>query len=295
MKVMEQVTYIFFKIFKFIINLIPERINYYLAHGLGSLLYYVVKERRELAVKNIKSSLNVSDSRAQELAKEVFQDLALKFVEILQLEQKSLTELKENVTVEGEEYLKEIYQSEKGAVLFTGHFGNWELLGVYLSAVGYPITAIARDYKNDYIYEEVMKIRQSKGAEVFNRSEIKKALKALLRQKFLLILGDQDAHQDGEFMQFFDRPASTPLGPVKLAQRSNSYIVPIYLVREGFNDYRLIVKEPLEIAKDAPLEEQRDVLQQLTTSLEAVIRDYPSQWLWVHRRWKTKIEGGRND
>ncbi|MBM7556967.1 lysophospholipid acyltransferase family protein [Halanaerobacter jeridensis] len=292
---MEQVTYIFFKIFKFIINLIPERINYYLAHGLGSLLYYVVKERRELAVKNIKSSLNVSDSRAQELAKEVFQDLALKFVEILQLEQKSLTELKENVTVEGEEYLKEIYQSEKGAVLFTGHFGNWELLGVYLSAVGYPITAIARDYKNDYIYEEVMKIRQSKGAEVFNRSEIKKALKALLRQKFLLILGDQDAHQDGEFMQFFDRPASTPLGPVKLAQRSNSYIVPIYLVREGFNDYRLIVKEPLEIAKDAPLEEQRDVLQQLTTSLEAVIRDYPSQWLWVHRRWKTKIEGGRND
>ena len=292
---MERVTYVIFKFFKFIINLLPDKLSYYLAQALGSLLYYIIKDRRELAVQNIKTSLNVSKSKAQQLIKEVFQDLALKFVEILQLEKRSLTELKENVTVEGEEYLKEIYQSDKGAVLFTGHFGNWELLGVYLSAVGYPITAIARDYKNDYIYQEIMKIRQSKGAEVFNRSQLKKSIKALMKQKFLLIAGDQDAHQDGEFMKFFDRPASTPLGPVKLAQRSNSYIVPTYLVREGLNNYRLIVKEPLEIDKDASLEEQREVLQHLTTSLENAIRDYPSQWLWVHRRWKTKIEDGKDD
>ena len=292
---MERVTYVIFKFFKFIINLLPDKLSYYLAQALGSLLYYIIKDRRELAVQNIKTSLNVSKSKAQQLTKEVFQDLALKFVEILQLEKRSLTELKENVTVEGEEYLKEIYQSDKGAVLFTGHFGNWELLGVYLSAVGYPLTAIARDYKNDYIYQEIMKIRQSKGAEVFNRSQLKKSIKALMKQKFLLIAGDQDAHQDGEFMKFFDRPASTPLGPVKLAQRSNSYIVPTYLVREGLNNYRLIVKEPLEIDKDASLEEQREVLQHLTTSLENAIRDYPSQWLWVHRRWKTKIEDGKDD
>ena len=292
---MERVTYVIFKFFKFIINLLPDKLSYYLAQALGSLLYYIIKDRRELAVQNIKTSLNVSKSKAQQLIKEVFQDLALKFVEILQLEKRSLTELKENVTVEGEEYLKEIYQSDKGAVLFTGHFGNWELLGVYLSAVGYPLTAIARDYKNDYIYQEIMKIRQSKGAEVFNRSQLKKSIKALMKQKFLLIAGDQDAHQDGEFMKFFDRPASTPLGPVKLAQRSNSYIVPTYLVREGLNNYRLIVKEPLEIDKDASLEEQREVLQHLTTSLENAIRDYPSQWLWVHRRWKTKIEDGKDD
>ena len=292
---MERLNYIIFKVFKSIINIMPERLSYYFAQGLGNLLYYLIKDRRKLAVKNIKASLDLNESEAQELAQEVFQDLALKFVEILRLEGQSLTDLEENVRVEGAEYLKEIAESDKGAVLFTGHFGNWELLGVYLSAQGYPITAIARDYKNDYIYQEVMNIRQSKGAEVFNRGEIKKALKSLLAEKFLLILGDQDAHQDGEFVDFFDRPASTPLGPVKLAQRSNSYLVPIYLVREGFKQYRLIIKEPVEIAKDASYEEQYETLQHLTTSLENVIRDYPSQWLWVHRRWKTKLEESSDD
>ena len=292
---MERVTYVIFKVFKFIINLMPDKLNYYLAQGLGSILYYLIKERRELAINNIKKALAVNESKAQELTKAVFQDVAIKFVNTLKLEQKSLTELEEKITVEGKEYLEEIYQSDKGAVLFTGHFGNWELLGVYLSALGYPLTAIARDYKNDYIYQEVMKIRQSKGAEVYNRSEIKKSLQALLEQKLLLILGDQDAHQEGEFMQFFGRPASTPLGPVKLAQLSNSYLVPIYLVREGIDDYRLLVKEPLAIEKDAEIEKQREVLQYLTTSLENVIRDYPSQWLWLHRRWKTKLEEASDD
>ena len=292
---MERVTYLLFKTFKFIINLIPDKLSYYLAQGLGSFLYYVIKDRRELASNNIQRSLRVSESRARELTKEVFQDLAVKFVEILKVEQRDLTELQENVTVEGEEYLKEVQASDKGAVLFTGHFGNWELLGIYLAAVGYPLTAIARDFKNEYIYQEIMEIRQSTGAEVFNRSQIKKSIKALLKQKFLLIAGDQDAHEGGEFMQFFDRPASTPIGPVRLAQRSNSYLVPVYLAREGFNNYRLIVKKPLEIAKDADIEKQREVLQKLTTSLEDVIRDYPSQWLWVHRRWKTKLEDGSDD
>ncbi|MGM0370472.1 MAG: lysophospholipid acyltransferase family protein [Bacillota bacterium] len=291
----EFLTYLLFKVLKFIVNLVPDKISYYLAQGLGSLLYHLVSERRELAVRNIKQALQFSEQQAQQLTKEVFQDVAIKFVKILKLEGCSLTELDDCIKVEGEEYLEQIKESDRGTVLFTGHFGNWELLGIYLSALGYPLTAIARDHKNDYIYQEIMKIRESQGAEIFNLGEIKKSLKALLNNKSLLILGDQDAHAAGEFVEFFDRPASTPIGPVKLAQRSNSYLVPVYLVREGFNSYRLIVNEPRTIAKDAPLEEQRRVLQELTTSLEDVIRDYPSQWLWLHRRWKTKLEECSDD
>lgn len=292
---MERFSYILFRIFKFIINLLPQGLNSYLAQGLGWLLYHLVKERRELATKNIKRSLNLSRLEAEKLTQEVFQDLALKFIETLQVEQMTAAQLEDIVEVEGAEYLTEIAESDKGAVLFSGHFGNWELLGIYLSALGYPLTAIARDYKNEYIYQEVMKIRQSQGAEVFNRGEIKQALTALLEEKFLLILGDQDAHDEGEFVDFFGRKASTPLGPVKLAQRSDSYLVPVYLAREGMNDYRLIVKEPLEIGADASVERQREVLQKLTKSLEDVIYEYPRQWLWVHKRWKTKYAGAKND
>ena len=291
----ERLVYLFFKLFKFIINLLPDKLSYHLVNVLGAVAYYLVKDRRELAIKNIKRSLNVTDNQAKQLAKGVFQDIAIKFVEILKLETKDISELEDNIKIDGKEHLEKLVNSDRGAVLFTGHFGNWELLGIYLAVLGYPLTAIARDFKNEYIYQEIMKIRESTGAEIFNRSQIKKTIKSLLRQKFLLIAGDQDAHQDGEFMQFFDRPASTPLGPVKLAQRTNSLIAPIYLAREGFNNYRIIVKEPLEIAEDATLEEQRKILQKLTTSLEDVIREYPEQWLWVHRRWKTKVEECSND
>ncbi|MCK8816346.1 lysophospholipid acyltransferase family protein [Natroniella sulfidigena] len=284
--------YLSFKIFKAVVKFLPKRVSCWLAKLLGSLAFYLAKRRRELAVKNIKLAFDCSTEEANELTKGVFQDLTVKFVEILGLEKWSEADFEGKIEVEGMEHLEEAYQQEQGVILFTGHFGNWELLGIYLTALGYPMNAIARMYQNPKINKEILQIREERGANVYDKKGrgVKKAFRSLLKKECLLILGDQDAHSKGEFVDFFGRLASTPKGPVVLAQKTGALILPVYLVREELDQYRLLIEPPLKIAKDATAQEQQNKLQQLTSSLEEKIREYPKQWLWLHRRWKTRPE-----
>ncbi|MCK8827319.1 lysophospholipid acyltransferase family protein [Natroniella acetigena] len=284
--------YLAFKSFKRVVNFLPKQISCWVAKLLGSLAFHLAKRRRELAVKNIKLAFDCSTEEARELTKEVFQDLTVKFVEILGLEKWTEIDFEQKIEVEGMEYLKEAYQQKQGVILFTGHFGNWELLGNYLTVLGYPMNAIARMYQNSKINQEILQIREERGANVYDKKGrgVKKAFRSLLKKECLLILGDQDAHSKGEFVDFFGRLASTPKGPVVLAQKTGSLILPVYLVREDLNQYRLMIEPPLQVAKDATAKEQQDKLQQLTSSLEEKVREYPKQWLWLHRRWKTRPE-----
>ncbi|OCL25604.1 lauroyl acyltransferase [Orenia metallireducens] len=284
--------YWLFKSFKSLINLIPRKVNHLFAKLLGSLLYYIVKDRRKLAVKNIKLSLGYSREEAERLVKLVFQDIAIKFVETITLENWTDTDFNNKIKVNGLEYLEKAYSKNKGVIVFTGHIGNWDLLGLYLSWLGYPINGIARMFKNPFINKEILKIRKSKGGKVFDKKGkgVRGAFKSLIKKELLLILGDQDAHSKGTFIDFLNRPASTPTGPVVFAQKTGAVILPAYMVREGEN-YRLIIEEGIEVAKDANEDEIKAKLQELAYSLGNQVRDYPDQWLWLHRRWKTKAEG----
>ncbi|GAB6137342.1 lysophospholipid acyltransferase family protein [Halanaerobaculum tunisiense] len=289
----EQVEYYLLQVFKWLINFLPAKVGDYLAIGLGNLLFYLIKGRRELGIKNIKSALDCTDQEAYQLTKEVFVDIALKLGEVLRLENWTAADFKERIKVEGLEHLQQAYDQEQGIVLFTGHFGNWELLGLYLSWLGYPVNAVAREHGNDYLTKEIWRIRESQGASVFNRQQVKAAFKKLIQQELLLLLGDQDAHQGGCFVEFFQQLASTPKGPVVLAQKAEGLILPVYLVREELGNYRLFIEEPVEVAPEADETQRKEVLQQLTTSLEEKIRAYPAQWLWLHRRWKTDPKEGQ--
>lgn len=288
----DKLFYWFFKSFKSLANLIPRKVSHFFAKAFGNLLYYIVKDRRELAVKNIKLSLGYSTKEAKNLTKLVFEDIAIKFVETISLENWTDNDFNNKIEVNGLEYLEKAYQNKKGVIIFTGHIGNWDLLGLYLSWLGYSVNGIARMFKNPYVNEEILKIRKSQGGKVFNKRSkgVRGAFKALLKKELLLILGDQDAHSKGTFVKFLNRPASTPTGPVVFAQKTGAVILPAYMMREG-ESYRLIIEEGIEVARDANEDEIKEKLQDLAYSLGNQIRNYPDQWLWLHRRWKTKAEG----
>ncbi|AGB42289.1 Lauroyl/myristoyl acyltransferase [Halobacteroides halobius DSM 5150] len=283
----KRLKYYIFRFGKWLAKVLPIQVSYYLASGLGNLLFYLVKDRRELGIKNIKLALDYSQEEAYKLTKDVFKELAFKFIEIFRLEKWNKEDFNHRITVEGLDNLEKAYEQGQGIVLFTGHLGNWELLGIYLSWLGYPVNAIAKEQRSDLITEELWQLREIHGAKIFNRKQVKSSFKALLKKELLVILGDQDAHQAGEFVQFFHRLASTPKGPAVLAQKAQSLILPIYMIREGIDNYSLVVEEPLQLTQDASRDERKKVLQKLTTSLEEKIREYPDQWLWLHRRWKT--------
>ncbi|MCK8827320.1 lysophospholipid acyltransferase family protein [Natroniella acetigena] len=286
----DKLLYLIFIVIKKIANLLPPKICYDIFKGLGSLANHLVGKKKKRAVNNLTRTLAISEEQAEEVAKGVFQDAGLKLSEILGLEAWQREDFKKRITVEGFHHFEEAYQQEDGVILFTGHLGNWEILGMYFAALGYPLNALAKNQKNNIFNRELLKIRTSRGANVFDigTKGVARAYKSLLKGELLLILGDQDARETGIFVDFFGQPASTPQGPVVLAKKAGSAILPVYLVREGLNQYRLIIEEPMYVSQEADEQELKEKLQQLTSSLEGMIREYPKQWGWFYKRWRTK-------
>ena len=120
---------------------------------------------------------------------------------------------------------------------------------------------------------------------------VRQAITALKRGT-LLILGDQNGRKDGWLIDFFGKPASTYPGAVQLAQRTGAVVVPAYLIRKEPGKFLLKIYPYYDIPREATRDEQKDYLVQLTENMEEVIRQYPEQWLWLHRRWDLSHLGG---
>ncbi len=279
-----------FKLFRYFINLLPERLSYALGRRMGSLLFHLIKRRRELAINNIRKCWDYSEDKATLLTKRVFEDVAIQFVETLRMKQWIAEDFRDRVELEGLENLKDAYEQDQGVIIFTGHIGNYELLGLYLAWLGYPVNAIVKQYKNKLINEDLTQMRVSTGAKIFytDRQGVRKSFKSLFKNELLIVAGDQDAHEDGEFVEFLNRPASTPTGPVVFAQKTGAVIIPIYPIKIKDGRYKFIIEEAITVDKEADDLERRRVLQDLANSLEKKVEEYPEQWLWLHRRWKTK-------
>lgn len=280
--------YLFYNLLFIIVGLVPESFAYWLGKRLGDLVYAVFKDRRRIAIQNIRQALEVSESRAVELTKASFRHLGMVLVEFLSLPYLTKEDIGRMVKIEGVEYLKEVQEREQGFVIFTGHFGNWELLGAALALKGFPVNALARDQNNELINEHILKIRAEKGINIFANKgmAIRKAYQALKNGEGLFVLGDQKEKSPEHYTDFFGMQATVKLGPVTLAARTNSVIIPVYIARLAPGKHKIIVKEPLQVEQGITEEEKEEVISNLNSTLEDVIREYPTQWLWAHNRWK---------
>ncbi len=178
------------------------------------------------------------------------------------------------------------------AVAITGHFGNWELLG-YLAAVHMPgrVVPIVRRIYFPKFQELVERFRTKVGMEVVYTDESPRRVLRVLREgKIVAILPDQDLKVvNGEFVDFFGREAYTSTTPVHLALNQNVPLSTLFLIREGWN-YR-VLGERVELSRTGSRD--RDLVentQRWTRVFEAAIRRHPDQWVWFHRRWRTRPE-----
>ena len=188
------------------------------------------------------------------------------------------------------EEVRDVIAEGKGLVMVTGHLGNWELGGAALAARGFPVAAVTARQRNPFFNRYIKGTRQRLGLEVVFRSEgIRPLTQALHSGKVLGLVADQNAQGGSVFVDFFGVPAATAKGPAVLALRSGA---PIYLaacVREpGENDeYRGLVERIPILEGDTPAQ----LVQRYTTLFESWVREYPDQYFWHHRRWKTRPPG----
>jgi len=188
---------------------------------------------------------------------------------------------------------------ERGALILTGHFGNWELLGSSLGQMGYKLDIVVRMLDHPVFEEFVSWTRTSSGNRiVYKNRAMRKLLKSLESNSIVAILVDQNVSAvEGFFVDFFGRSACTNKGPAHLALVSGAAVVPAFIMREG-GGHRVVVLEELEVINTGDREQDALVnTARFTRTVEEMIRRCPDEWFWVHRRWKTRPrkESGRSE
>ncbi|MBD3379896.1 MAG: hypothetical protein GF408_05480 [Candidatus Omnitrophica bacterium] len=279
----------------FLLGLIPLKVSLSVAAFLGRRAAKIASGYTAIAVDNLDKALGEDPERNARIAEKVFVNLAKNGAEWIKLSMMDPSRIGEVVTeAEGLENLDAVLEKGKGALVLGFHFGNWELLGLYLKQKGYSGALVAKRIYFHKYNELLENLRGRYGAPVIYRDESpRKMLKELVSGRILGIVPDQDVESvDGEFVEFFGRPAYTPTAPVKLAIAAGTQIVPIFIVRKEDNTHKMIVETPIDAAsRDNTGQNVKELTQKWTTVLEDYVRKYPDQWVWIHKRWKTRPSG----
>ena len=190
---------------------------------------------------------------------------------------------------EGLEHLQGGLAPNRGAVLVTGHCGNWEWMNLALGAAGVPLSVAARQVDDPRIDAVVARLRGRFGGRNEVRGEVagRRLVAALRRGRVAGLLIDQDIDAAGAFVRFFGRPAWTPTGAAALALRVGVPIVAGFASRLGDGTMCLAFGPPIATAEVGdPEEAAARLTASCTARIEAQIRAWPEQWVWMHRRWR---------
>lgn len=259
--------------------------------GLGLFAFEVVRIRRAVTLDNLAHAFPEWSPRERlQVARDCYRHFGVTFLELCCFPGLTPSQIADRVRLENTRPFDLARAEGRGAVLLTGHVGNWELLGAAAAAAGYPFWVLVRRQSNPRVDAYVTQARESAGMRVLPADEsLLPVWRALHRNEFVAFLSDQDAGRHGIFVPFFGRPASTPLGPIRFARRSGSPIVVGFALRRKDGRYRSEFFDPIHVRDDLPPEEaEREATERTVAQLEAVVRQYPEQWFWMHRRWKTK-------
>ncbi len=241
---------------------------------------------------------DLSDAERRALLLGAFENLGRLLPVFSRFTETSGDSLKKLIDCEGLERLQAARQRQQGVILFTGHIGAWELSSFGLSLFGHPLSFLVRPIDNPKIETMVDRARRSRGNRTIDKTSAAREMLQILRGGGTLgILVDLNTlDREAIFVDFFGRPASTTFIVAKLALRTGAEVLPVFAPWDAERKrFKLIVDEPLEIERSG--DEEKDVrrlTQQYTRVVENYIRRYPDQWLWIHRRWKTRPAGEEN-
>lgn len=270
------------------LGVMPPVLGRRIGAALGTALGVVAGKRRQRAEENMRLAFpEVGDSHRAAWARDFWPQLGCAAWEFARLARLSPEEYLASVDVRGLDGVIASASAGKGVLLFTAHIGNWEYTTPFLSLAGLRLAVIARRIKNPFVDDLVTRVRARFNTRVIlHREAVRESLRWLRSGGVLGLLFDQRITEGGLSVPFFGRPARTTGLPALLALRVGCPVHPVHSYRENG---RLIIEcaPALDIAPGPPTEDNlRSVMGQMTKVVEGWIRRHPSQWLWIHNRWK---------
>ncbi len=280
-------SYLLVRATSLILAVLPLGFAYLLARVIGNFAYHVLQLRRQVVMDNLHTAFGreMQKSQLEKIAAESYRQISMSFIELM-IGPKLTTHIQHMLEPEHIELIQELMKQGKGLIIVSGHLGCWELQGAAAAtALAEPLTVAAAKQSNPYIDRFVTERRSGMGMQVAGTKEaMKLLLKALRKGQALGLAADQNAGRGAVFVDFFGKATATQPGPAKLALKFNVPMLVGGVIRTGPAQFRVLLQQ-VEIKKDDTI---ATITQKHVKILEGFIRQYPEQYFWLHRRWKTR-------
>lgn len=278
----------------FVLSALPFRAGSQVGAWLGVLAYRLGIRARVVETQIAHAFPERSVDEVKALARESYVNLGRTSLEAALMAQRSHAELMaEFEQVDGWEHMEAVMAAGRGALIISGHLGNWELGGTYIAARGVPLDAIARHMSNRVFERYLTRVRERFGLRiVFDEHAVRQTPRSIRENRAVGFLSDQGVQGlASTFVPFFGRPAKTPRGPAVFAQRLDVPVIFVASPRLPSGRYRFIV-ERVTVQRTGDRDADSNALvQEYTSRLEYWVRQYPGQYFWQHRRWKYQPPG----
>ncbi len=275
----------------------PVDLNLQTARWLGSLMFIVDRKHRNRALANLRRSFpDMPEPRRRDMARRSMQQLFMLFVEVLFTTRLvHVSTWRRYAQLENfQDVLRLLLKRNQGLIMLTGHYGNWEILGYVLATLGFQTTSVARPLDNKYVNEWLLGVRERQGQRIIAKKGATQEVTAALASGGAVgFIADQNAGSKGIFVDFFGRKASTYKSIGILAMEYEVPVVIGYARRINDRFQFLIGTADIIYPEDWKNEDDplRYITQRYSRAIESFVREDPGQYLWVHRRWKTRPKG----
>jgi KDO2-lipid IV(A) lauroyltransferase len=275
-------------------RLLPRRACLWVGQALGLLAYRVDRKHRRLALANLEKALGreAGPDERRRIARDSFGHFGRVTADILKWTRLKAVRREGLLKVEGEEHIRRALRQGRGVLVFSAHFGNWEVAAQAVAKLA-PLSVVARPLDNPLIEARLAEFRNRLGAKVISKFQAAKPiLQALRHNEIVAILIDQNVQRkEAVFVDFFGLAAATTPGLASFHLRTLAPLIPVFCHPAPHSSYLVKIGAPLPFEPVG--DPGRDVLkitQASTKIIEAEIRRQPGLWFWFHNRWKTRPE-----
>jgi Kdo2-lipid IVA lauroyltransferase/acyltransferase len=279
-----------------ILGILPRPLARAFAIGIGHSVYLFHGKLRQVGMRNLEMAFpDKTLAERKKILRGVFTSLGRQLAELCQFPRYTPANIDEVVVYDGLENYEQAYARGKGVLFVTAHFGGWELSAFAHSLHGHWLHVVMRPMDNVYLDRLLQQYRSMHGNKVVPKDDFVRGLLAAMKagETVGILMDTNMTPPQGVFVDFFGLKACTASGLARIALRTDASVLPGFTIwDEALGKNRLRFDPALELVRTGDLE--ADIVantQKFTSVIEEYVRQYPDQWLWVHRRWKTRPEG----
>jgi KDO2-lipid IV(A) lauroyltransferase len=279
-----------------LLGILPRPLARAFAIGLGQAFYLFHVRLRRVGMRNLALAFpEKSEGERARILRGEFTSLGRQLAEVCRFPKYTRENVEDVVVYDGLENYERAHARGKGVLFLTAHFGGWELSAFTHSLHGHWLHVVMRPMDNEYLDRLIQSCRTMHGNKTVGKDDFVRGLLAAMKagETVGILMDTNMTPPQGVFVDFFGIPACTASGLARIALRTDAAVVPGFTIWDkNLGKYRLRFDPALELVRTGDLE--TDIVantQKFTAVIEDYVRRYPDQWLWVHRRWKTRPEG----